>query len=193
MNKGARIMKVLKVMTIASAICLAFAGIALADTVYPSGTVTAINSVSSTDVQNLDFDSNGNDVTIATITINNNYENAFDLKLDFTNDGYFKRVAAAGGDGTAATGVGAQIQITEFRLHPNGGGTLGTGLTAPSGTFTLTGSGPAHYTWDTHATQSTATVGYQVDVLADWSADTRHLQGTYRETLTATLTVGDGS
>jgi hypothetical protein len=187
-------MKVLNVITVASAFCLALAGIALADTVYPSGTVTAINNVSSSAVTTLDFNNNGNDVTIATLTINNNYENAFDIKFEFTNDGVFKRFAAAGGDGTAATGVGAQIPITQFTLHPNGNGTLGTGLSSPAGTFTLTSdAGPDFYIWDTHHTQTTATVGYEVEVLADWSADTRLLQGTYRETLTATLTVGDGS
>jgi hypothetical protein len=172
---------------------LALAGIALADTVYPSGTVTAINNVSSSAVTTLDFDHLGNDVTIATITIDNNYENAFDLKLGFTNDGVFKRVAAAGGDGTTAIGVGAQIPITQFTLHPNGSGTLGAGLSSPAGTFVLTSdAGADYYIWDTHHTQTTATVGYQVDVQADWAADTRLLQGTYRETLTATLTVGDG-
>jgi hypothetical protein len=187
-------MKVLKVITVASAFCLAFAGICLADVVYPSGTVTAINTVSSSAVTTLDFNSLGNDVTIATITIGNNYENAFDLKFEFTNDGIFKRYAAAGGDGTAATGVGAEIPITQFRLHPNGSGTLGTGLSSPAGTFVLTSdAGADYYIWDTHATQTTATVGYQVEVQADWAADTRLLQGTYRETLTATLTVGDGS
>ena len=185
-------MKVLKVITVAGAVCFAFSGICLAAVLVPEGTVTAINTISSpTPVTNLAFSSLGNDVTIATITIDNNYENAFDLKLDFTNDGVFTRVAAAGGDGiTVTSGVGAAIPITEFRL--SGSGTLGTGLSAPPATFTLSGSGPATYTWDTGAKQSTATVGYQVAVKADWAADTRLLQGTYRETLTATLTVGDG-
>jgi hypothetical protein len=186
-------MKVLKVITMASAFCFAFAGICLAAVLVPEGTVTAINAISSpTPVTNLAFSSLGNDVTIATITIDNNYENAFDLKLDFTNDGVFTRVAAAGGDGiTVTSGVGAEIPITQFTLA-HGSGTLGTGLSAPDGTFTLSGSGPATYTWDTGAKQSTATVGYQVVIKADWAADTRLLQGTYRETLTATLTVGDG-
>jgi WD40 repeat protein len=185
-------MKVLNIITIASAFYLALTGIALADAVFPSGTVTAINNVSSSAVTSLDFDHLGNDVTIATITIDNNYENAFDLKLAFTNDGVFKRVAAAGGDGTSATGIGTQIPITQFTLQPNAG-TLGTGLSSPAGTFSLTpDAGGAYYIWDTHHTQTTATVGYQVEVQADWVADTGLLQGTYRETLTATLTVGDG-
>jgi len=193
-HKGATIMKIGRTLAATAILPLLLAGQAFADTVYPSGTLSAINSVSSTAVTDLDFDNDGNDVTIATITIDNNYENAFDLTLEFANDGVFKRVAAAGGDGTAATGVGAEIPITEFRLHPNGTGTLGTGLTPPSGTFTLTSdAGADYYVWDTHATQSTATVGYQVEVQADWSTDTRLLQGTYRETLTVTLSVGDGS
>ncbi len=192
MHKGARIMKVLKVITVASAFCLAFAGICQADVVYPSGTVTPINTVSSTAETTLDFDSNGTDVPIATITISNNYENAFDLTLGFTNGGYFKRVAATGGDGTAATGAGAQIQMSSLKLQPHGSGTLGTGLTPPSGIFTLLAGTPPYYTWDTAATQSTATVGYEVDVLASWLSDTMHLEGTYQETLTVTLTVGDG-
>ena len=185
-------MKVLKVIIVASAFCLAFAGICLAAVLVPEGTVTAVNTISSpTAVTTLAFSSAGNDVTIATITIDNNYENAFDLKLDFTNDGVFTRVAAAGDGITVVSGVGAVIPITEFRL--SGSGTLGAGLSSPPATFTLSGSGPASYTWDTGAKQSTATVGYQVDVKADWAADTRLLQGTYQETLTATLTVGDGS
>jgi hypothetical protein len=187
-------MKAFKLVTLVSACCLVFAGTCLADTVYPSGTVDPVNTVSSSAVTTLDFDNNGNDVAIATITIDNNWENAFDLKLEFTNDGVFKRVAAAGGDGTAATGAGAQIAITEFKLHPNGNGTLGTGLTSPAGTITLTAdAGADYYIWDTHHTQTTATVGYEVEVQADWAASTSHLQGTYREELTVTLTAGDGS
>lgn len=187
-------MKVLKVITLASAFCFAFTGICLAAPVYPSGTVTDINTVSSSAVTTLPFSNAGNDVTIATITIDNNWENAFDLKLEFTNDGVFKRYSVANGDGIAVkTGSGAEIPITQFTLHPNGTGTLGAGLSAPAPeVFSLSGSGPASYTWDTQHTQTTATVGYQVDVQADWAADTRLLQGTYRETLTATLTVGDG-
>jgi hypothetical protein len=185
-------MKVLKVITVASAFCFAFAGICLAAVLVPEGTVTAINTISSpTAVTTLAFSSLGNDVTIATITIDNNYENAFDLKLDFTNDGVFTRVAAAGDGITVVSGVGAVIPITQFTL--SGTGTLGAGLSSPPATFTLTSdAGSDYYIWDTHHIQTTATVGYQVEVKADWAADTRLLQGTYRETLTATLTVGDG-
>jgi hypothetical protein len=188
-------MKVLKVIIAASAFCLALAGICSAVALVPEGTVTAINSISaSSAVTSLNFNTLGTAATIATITIENNYENAFDLKLAFTNNGVFKRVAAAGGDGITATGVGAQVPITLFTLH-KGGGTLGAGLTDPSGTTfssLTTDAGGDYYIWDTQHKQTTATVGYQLEVQADWVADTRLLQGTYRETLTATLTVGDG-
>ena len=129
-------MKVLKVIIVASAFCLAFAGICLAAVLVPEGTVTAVNTISSpTAVTTLAFSSAGNDVTIATITIDNNYENAFDLKLDFTNDGVFTRVAAAGDGITVVSGAGAVIPITEFRL--TGSGTLGAGLSSPTGDLYL--------------------------------------------------------
>lgn len=192
MHKGARIMKVLKVISVASAICLAFAGICLADTVYPTGTVTPINTVSSSAVTTLDFDSAGANVVIDTITISNNYEWAFNLTLAFTNGGNFYRVSASG-DGTTCTGSCSQVPITTLQLVQHGSGTLGTGLTPPSGTFTLTPGTPPYYTWSPGTTQTTATVGYQVDVLATWAQDSSRLEGTYKETLTATLTVGDGS
>jgi hypothetical protein len=158
------------------------------------GAVTAISEIGVfTPVTDLSFDSEGAATTVASITVSNNYENAWDLKLAFTNDGQFKRVSADG-DASAATGVGAEIDITAFSLEANEAGTLGTGLTAPTGAFTLT-EDASHdfYTFDNAATQTTATVGYVMDIKCSWDANSEDLQGTYQETITATLTVGDGS
>jgi len=194
MHKGARIMKVLKVISVASAICLALTGICLANPVYPSGTVTPNSNIDSfTAVTSLDFDNDGTFTTIATIVVSNNWENAWDLKLDFANDGVFKRYSVSNGDGIAVvSGSGAEIPMTAIRFHPTGTGTLGSGLSAP-GTITLSGSGPASFTWNAGGTQSTATVGYEMGIQCSWHTSSALLQGTYRESITATLTVGDGS
>jgi hypothetical protein len=186
-------MKVLKVITIASAFCLALAGICLANPVFPDGNVSASSTIDSfTAVTGLDFDNDGTFTTMATIMVSNNYEKAWDLQLDFANDGVFKRHSVTNGDGIAVvSGTGAEIPMTAIRFHPTGTGTLGSGLTAP-GTITLSGSGPASYKYECGGTQSTATVGYEMDIQCSWHTSTALLQGTYRESITATLTIGDG-
>jgi len=184
-------MKKLTAFLMAGALCLFFSGIAMAQSDGVIGTISEIDATS--EITGLTLDADGVDVIIGTVTVSNNYQNAFDLKLAFTNDGVFKRTSAAGGDLATATGVGAEVPISSFKLLPEGTGTLGTGLTAPSGTFTLTeDAGADYYTWDTASTQLTATVDYKMDIKCSWSANSEDLQGTYTETVTATITVGDG-
>lgn len=162
--------------------------------VIVEGSVSAVNAIDDfTSVTGLDLSSNGSLTTVASITVSNNYENAWDLKLEFTNDGMFKRTSATG-DASTAAGVGTEIEITSFSLVEDATpGTLGAGLTAPSGTFILSDdAGSDFYTFDTGAIQTTSTVGYKMNVQCSWSANSENLQGTYQETITATLTAGDG-
>lgn len=183
-------MKKLMVVLMAVALCLGLTGVAIAEA--PEGTVGTINTITNTPVTSLDLDSDGSLTTVATILVSNNYENAWELTLDFTNAGVttagkFIRSSAAGD----ASSVASEIDITALQLVPNASpGTLGTDLTAPTGTFTLvSGEG----TFDPGATQSTATVAYLMDVKCSWVASNANLQGTYTETITATLAIGDGS
>jgi hypothetical protein len=156
-------MKVLKVITLASAFCFALAGICLANPVFPDGDVSAISTIDSfTAVTGLDFDNNATYTTVASITVSNNHEKAWDL----------------------------QLPMTAIRFQPTGG-TRGSGINLP-GTITLAGTNPASFKYECGGTQSTATVGYVMDIQCSWSASTALLQGTYRESITATLTIGDG-
>jgi hypothetical protein len=112
---------------------------------------------------------------LAILLVNNNTVSAFDITFHFTNLGNFK-------SGTR------EIALSNIQLHGISG-TLGADLTPPVNTaVTLDGSGD--WTWDPGATQSTETVNYLVELVADWPDASNQLAGFYSEGITATISIG---
>ncbi|MFA9372360.1 MAG: hypothetical protein ACERIH_11680 [Labilibaculum antarcticum] len=174
-----------KVFAIAIAM-FGFATSSFAQTATTTGSVGAINEINLFEpVTGLTLDADGVAVTLATITVSNNYESAFELTLAFTNSGVFKRYEA-GSDTKLEAGNGALIPMTDLTLVANGVG-FGDGITAPA----LITLDEGAFTYDA-VSQTTATVSQAMDIKCSWLADEDDLQGLYSETITATLTSTDG-
>ena len=112
------------------------------------------------------------------------------MSFAFANGGNFKRTGVtANGDGIAATGSATIIPMTTIGFVCTG--TNGATNT-PSTLIDLTGQlVPGTYTFDS-GLQTAATVTYLMNLQCEWEANSEDLQGNYSETITTTLTVGDG-
>jgi hypothetical protein len=176
-------MKLSRVLQIAAAAALASGSSAYAaDTATGTvgGTVQPINSVTATftDPASVTIPSAGSDVNIVTGTIDNNSITGWKLTVTSGNLGKLLR-----------TGGGGQIVYTNVAFT-GGGGTLGAGLTAPSGAKPVDAV-PAIFNTGTAVgtpgTATTATVGYGYTLSITVPAATSRIAGTYTDTITVTV------
>jgi len=150
-----------------------------------SATVDAINTLSSetyfTDVTGAtSADQAATDVKVASGVIDDNNEEGWKLTLTSANLGKLIRSA----------GSADEITYTNIKFVKTGG-TLGTGLTDPSGTSKSIVSGSCLFDTGTASTATTATEGYAFELQLSWAADSTLLEGVYQDTITMTLTVDD--
>lgn len=162
---------------------------ALAGTV--GGTVAPINTLVENDVSTITIvaATGQTDTNIVTGTIDNNNAGGWKLTVASTNVGKLKK-----GDG----GAGREILYTDVKFVKTGG-TLGAGLTDPTGGSKniVTGASGGAVAGTTifntgtavgiAGTATTATVGYAYALQISWSADTSLLSGNYTDTITLTL------
>jgi hypothetical protein len=162
-------------MSILKKISLAVAAVAIVSTssfagqVLAGGNVPLINNVVGLGVLTLDLASDGNDVSIATFIVNNN-SGDYDITWNLTNSGNFEN---ADGDQIAMSNIVVQVS-------PSNTGTLGTTGVAPALPIAA-GTG----TWS--VTQTTATINYAVEMIADWTSAQDALAGLYTEQIEFTI------
>jgi hypothetical protein len=184
-------MKRSRVLQLAAFAALAFGSPAFAGTV--GGTVSPIDALTNqVFVSNLDIvgASGLTDEIIASGTIDNNNDRGWQLTVASTNSGKFFRETTTVDPGTG--GTGRELLYGSVTLTKTGG-TLGTGLTDPSGTSqSLTGGLTTPGVFNTRSgatlgTATTATVGYNFTLKISANANTTLLSGTYTDTITLTL------
>jgi len=181
------------VLAVTAALLLATTA-ALAGTV--GGSVTAINELATPTFANAIVigastpGANGQtDTIIVSSVIDNNSDTGWKLTITSTGLGKLKK---------GAGGAGRQITYTNIKLVTTGG-TLGAGLTDPSGTSKniATGGGAGGVAGTTvfntgsafgvPGTATTATAAYAFDLKISWASDTTLLAGTYSDTITLLL------
>lgn len=184
--KHSRVMK----LAAAAAAAFVFGSPAVAGTV--GGEVAPINTLGTQTFTNTltDLAVGGTDVTVVSSTISNNNDRGWSLTVTSANSGKLLREATAVDDGVG--GVGREILYSTVKLVKTGG-TLGDGLTDPSGTSqSVTGGAVTPAVFNTRSggvlgTATTATVNYAFDLKISWSADTRLLSGNYTDEITLNL------
>lgn len=153
------------------------------------GEVDPINTLTSvTHVTNLDIvgASGLTNAVIVSGTINNNDEAGWELTVTSANAGKLQR---------GAGGAGREIAYNNITFVGTGGGTLGAGLTNPSGTVrnitSVSGPGVTHFFTHTQetgtGTATSATVDYTFELRISAAADPSLLSGTYTDNITLTL------
>lgn len=147
------------------------------------GAIPLINTLSVSHVDNLSIVANvaRTDVTVVTGTINNNSPTGWVLTVTSGNSGKLLRAGTTGG-------AGREVPYNQVKFAKTGG-TLGAGLSDPNGTSNnIASTGTVNFSTVTKVA-TTSTVGYTFDLKISWDADTRLIEGTYTDTLTATLAV----
>jgi len=126
---------------------------------------------------------------IQTVNIDNNYEEGFKVTMASTNSLLLKRATthsdASAYGATVVTEIAYTLGLMENESNT---GTLGTG-TAPAD---FTSAHPLTVAVPTMTrAQTTATVGYDLDVIVNVAATPSLLQGNYTDTLTLTWALCD--
>jgi hypothetical protein len=171
------------------ALGLGVATSALADPV--GGSISSINTLTSVVFTNNLTIVAANGLTNAVVvsgTINNNDERGWDLSVSSANLG--KLVKGAGG-------AGREIAYNNIEFVSTGG-TLGLGLSDPSGTKDIAGgtnagdvAGTTHFfthtTFTGNGTATSATLNYTFQLRISAAANTSLLSGTYSDNITLLL------
>ena len=122
---------------------------------FVGGTIRPVSSMQCTGSSDLDFSHAGNQVLLATCTINNNlasYQALFRFEW---------RDSFSGTDGTDLPFTSVTLQET--------GGLLGQGITPLNGVEILSQIKGNSYTWNPEE-QKTSTINYTVEIRASWTA-----------------------
>jgi hypothetical protein len=154
----------------------------------PGGSVPPINTLTNTGgfVTSLSLATSASTQAIYTGRIDNNFDKGWKLSVHSANAGKFYRTGSPSG------GAGRELAYTNVTFVPTGG-TLGSGLTAPTGAhatqsvvtdalFTTRGANQGVL-----PTATSATVAYTFSLQVGWSANTALLAGTYTDDITLTL------
>lgn len=161
--------------------------VTLADPI--GGSVTALNELDVQYVSNLTVGPAAlTDVAIVTGTITNNDDRGWKLRVTSGNQGVLKR-------GTGVQGAGRQVAYNNITFVSTGDGTLGAGLTAPSGaknmsTENVGGLGTTEFrvggtAGAVKATSATVDYGFRLEITVP--ADTSLLSGSYTDNITLLL------
>ena len=149
-----------------------------------------VGDIDTTDLANTaDTLSAGANRIIQTVNIDNNYEEGFKVTMASTNSLLLKRATthsdASAYGATVVTEIAYTLGLMENESNT---GTLGTG-TAPAD---FTSAHPLTVAVPTMTrAQTTATVGYDLDVIVNVAATPSLLQGNYTDTLTLTWALCD--
>ncbi len=162
-------MSILKKISLAVAAVAVFSTSSFAGQVLAGGNIPLINNMVGLGVLTLDLASNGTGISIATFIINNNSAD-YDITWTLTNAGNFEN----------ADGVQIPMSNIAVGVSPSNTGTLGTGGVAPAVAIAA-GTG----TWS--VTQTSATVNYAVEMVADWTSAADALAGLYTEQIEFTI------
>ena len=95
-------------------------------------------------------------------------------------------ITSANSGNLVKTGYAGKILYTNIKLVKTGG-TLGAGLTDPSGTSHSMVSGTCEF--ETTGTATTETVDYAFELRSTWNSDRTLVAGTYADTITMTYSL----
>jgi hypothetical protein len=172
-----------------------FAVNSMASSVLAGGSIPLINSVMGIGTMTLDFASDGSDVQIAYVVVNNNSQE-FIVTIEATNDGNFINEALSLLPAFALEPTVYTVPMDDISIGDISQGTLGDEQTANAPVLLVEGAGNSGdmtadiitagtpYTWD--YLQQTATENYVLGVFASWGAS-KKLAGLYAETLTLSI------
>ena len=148
------------------------------------GTVPITNDFMAFGNTALDIQSVGTAKVMATVFVNNNTAGGWTLTATILNGGFLS--AGVASPGVAGQNLQAFTALPTMLLSTQNQGTLGTGgVLAP---VVFDGFDAASFGSIASGAQSTATKNYGIDITGTWAAVTTLLAGTYRESITLSLT-----